>query len=155
MAQQYFRKSQQTELMKSYKMKINGHDYEVAIQDMNGTQVNVAVNGKSYTVELPETAQPKPVAVKRPTAAPAPAAAAPSPRPAAGVAGAVRSPLPGVVLNINVSVGAAVKRGDVLLVLEAMKMENNIMADRDGTVTSLLVNKGDSVLEGAELVVIG
>jgi biotin carboxyl carrier protein len=59
------------------------------------------------------------------------------------------------VLNINVAAGAAVKRGDVLLVLEAMKMENNIMADRDGTVTSILVNKGDSVLEGAELVVIG
>jgi biotin carboxyl carrier protein len=59
------------------------------------------------------------------------------------------------VLSINVAAGAAVKRGDVLLVLEAMKMENNIMADRDGTVTSILVNKGDSVLEGAELVVIG
>jgi biotin carboxyl carrier protein len=67
----------------------------------------------------------------------------------------VRSPLPGVVLSINVQTGAAVKRGDVLLVLEAMKMENNIMADRDGTISSILVNKGDSVLEGAELVVIG
>ncbi len=139
-------------------MKINGHDYEVTVKDMNGTQVNVDVNGKAYTVELPETERPKAAPVKRPapTAAAAPAAAAPAPRPAAGgAAGAVRSPLPGVVLSINVQTGAAVKRGDVLLVLEAMKMENNIMADRDGTISSILVNKGDSVLEGAELVVIG
>jgi biotin carboxyl carrier protein len=139
-------------------MKINGHDYEVTVKDMNGTQVNVDVNGKAYTVELPETERPKAAPVKRPapTAAAAPAAATPAPRPAAGgAAGAVRSPLPGVVLSINVQTGAAVKRGDVLLVLEAMKMENNIMADRDGTISSILVNKGDSVLEGAELVVIG
>jgi biotin carboxyl carrier protein len=139
-------------------MKINGHDYEVTVKDMNGTKVDVDVNGTAYTVELPETERPKAAPVKRPApaaaAAPAPAAA-PTPRPAGGAAGAVRSPLPGVVLNINVAAGAAVKRGDVLLVLEAMKMENNIMADRDGTVTSILVNKGDSVLEGAELVVIG
>jgi biotin carboxyl carrier protein len=145
--------------MKSYKMKINGHDYEVTVKDMNGTQVDVDVNGTAYTVELPETERPKAAAVKRPapvaSAAPA-AAAAPAPRPTAGgAAGAVRSPLPGVVLSINVQAGATVKRGDVLLVLEAMKMENNIMADRDGTVSSVLVNKGDSVLEGAELVVIG
>jgi biotin carboxyl carrier protein len=139
-------------------MKINGHDYEVTVKDMNGTKVDVDVNGTAYTVELPETERPKAAPVKRPApaaaAAPAPAAA-PTTRPAGGAAGAVRSPLPGVVLNINVAAGAAVKRGDVLLVLEAMKMENNIMADRDGTVTSILVNKGDSVLEGAELVVIG
>jgi biotin carboxyl carrier protein len=144
--------------VKSYKMKINGHDYEVTVKDMNDTQVNVDVNGKAYTVELPETERPKAAPVKRPapTAAAAPAAATPAPRPAAGgAAGAVRSPLPGVVLSINVQTGAAVKRGDVLLVLEAMKMENNIMADRDGTISSILVNKGDSVLEGAELVVIG
>jgi biotin carboxyl carrier protein len=144
--------------VKSYKMKINGHDYEVTVKDMNGTKVDVDVNGTAYTVELPETERPKAAPVKRPApaaaAAPAPTAA-PTPRPAGGAAGAVRSPLPGVVLSINVAAGAAVKRGDVLLVLEAMKMENNIMADRDGTVTSILVNKGDSVLEGAELVVIG
>jgi biotin carboxyl carrier protein len=145
--------------MKSYKMKINGHDYEVTVKDMNGTKVDVEVNGTAYTVELPEAERPKAAPVKRPAPVAAPVAAAPaaaaSPRPAAGAAGAVRSPLPGVVLSINVSAGAAVKRGDVLLVLEAMKMENNIMADRDGTITSILVNKGDSVLEGAELVTIG
>ncbi len=144
--------------MKSYKMKINGKAYEVAVKDMNGNHVEVEVNGAVYNVELADTPQPKAPVINRPAvAATAPIhTAAPSPRPATGgTAGAVRSPLPGVVLSVNTTVGASVKRGDVLLVLEAMKMENNIMADKDGTVSSILVNKGDSVLEGAELVVIG
>lgn len=148
--------------MKSYKMKINGHAYEVAVKDMNGNRVEVEVNGQVYDVELADTPKPKAPVINRPAVTSGTPAAAPTnvttpaPRPAAGgAAGAVRSPLPGVVLSINTSVGASVKRGDVLLVLEAMKMENNIMADKDGTISSILVNKGDSVLEGAELVVIG
>lgn len=147
--------------MKSYKMKINGNAYEVAVKDMNGNRVEVEVNGNVYNVELADTPKPKAPVINRPAVANAPVSApasvaASTPRPAAGgAAGAVRSPLPGVVLSVNTTVGASVKRGDVLLVLEAMKMENNIMADKDGTVSSILVNKGDSVLEGAELVVIG
>lgn len=145
--------------MKSYKMKINGNDYDVAIKDFSGNNVAVEVNGKAYNVELPEAPKAKAPVINRPTATPAAApapAAAPTPRPTAGgVAGAVRSPLPGVVLEIKTTVGATVKQGDLLLILEAMKMENNIVADKDGTVTQILVNKGDNILEGAELCVIG
>ena len=77
-------------------------------------------------------------------------------RPAtSGAAGAVKSPLPGVILSVDCKVGDTVKRGQKILVLEAMKMENNINADRDGKIVEIKVNKGDSVLEGADLVVIG
>ena len=76
-------------------------------------------------------------------------------RPAGGAAGAVRSPLPGVILSVDCKVGDTVKRGQKLLVLEAMKMENTIPADRDGKIVEVKVNKGDSVLEGADLVIIG
>lgn len=69
--------------------------------------------------------------------------------------GTVKTPLPGIIVKINCKVGDAVKRGQNLLVLEAMKMENNISADRDGTVTEIKINEGDSVMEGDDLVVIG
>ena len=142
--------------MKSYKMKINGNDYEVAVKDVNGQNVEVEVNGKAYTVELaeaPKAEKPKPV-IARPAAAPATPAAAPAPRPAAGAAGATKSPLPGTVLSVNVTVGQTVKAGDVALVLEAMKMENNINCGRDGVVKAVYVQKGDNVLEGADLLLI-
>lgn len=138
-------------------MKINGNEYEVAVKDVNGQNVEVEVNGKAYTVELaeaPKAEKPRPV-VARPAAAAAPAAAAPAPRPAAGAAGATKSPLPGTVLSVNVTVGQAVKAGDVALVLEAMKMENNITAECDGAVTGICCAAGDSVMEGDTLVTIG
>ncbi len=142
--------------MKTYKMKINGNAYEVAVKDVNGQNVEVEVNGKAYSVELaeqPKAEKPKPV-VARPAAAPA---AAPSPapsRPAAGAAGATKSPLPGTVLSVNVTVGQAVKAGDVAIVLEAMKMENNINCGKDGVVKAIYVQKGDNVLEGADLLLV-
>ena len=142
--------------MKTYKFKINGNAYEVAVKDVNGQNVDVEVNGKAYTVEMaeaPKAEKPKPV-VARPAAAPA---AAPSPapaRPAAGAAGATTSPLPGTVLSVNVTVGQAVKAADVALVLEAMKMENNINCGKDGVVKAIYVQKGDNVLEGADLLLV-
>ena len=142
-------------------MKINGNEYEVAVKDFTGHQVEVEVNGKTYTVELSETEKKATTGVHRAAPMPSPApiistTPAPTPKPAAESAvGAVRSPLPGVILEIKVTVGTIVKRGDVILVLEAMKMENNITADRDGTITEILVNKGDSILEGASLITIG
>lgn len=142
--------------MKSYKMKINGNNYEVAVKDVNGQNVEVEVNGKAYTVELaeaPKAEKPKPV-VARPAAVASTPAAAPAPRPAAGAAGATKSPLPGTVLSVNVTVGQTVKAGDVALVLEAMKMENNINCGRDGVVKAVYVQKGDNVLEGADLLLI-
>ena len=140
--------------MKTYKMKINGNNYEVAVKDVNGQNVEVEVNGKAYSVELAEQPKAEKPVMARPSAAPA---AAPSPapsRPAAGAAGATKSPLPGTVLSVNVTVGQAVKAGDVALVLEAMKMENNINCGKDGVVKAIYVQKGDNVLEGADLLLI-
>ena len=138
-------------------MKINGNDYEVAVKDVNGQNVEVEVNGKAYSVELaesPKAEKPKPVirpaAAAAPAAAPAPAAS----RPAAGAAGATKSPLPGTVLSVNVTAGQSVKAGDVAIVLEAMKMENNINCGKDGVVKAVYVQKGDNVLEGADLLLI-
>lgn len=142
--------------MKTYKMKINGNSYEVAVKDMNGQNVEVEVNGQAYTVELaeaPKAEKPKPVA-PRPAAPAAAPSAAPAPRPAAGAAGATKSPLPGTVLSVNVTAGQTVKAGDVAIVLEAMKMENNISCGKDGVVKAVYVQKGDNVLEGADLLLI-
>lgn len=137
-------------------MKINGNAYEVAVKDVNGQNVEVEVNGKAYSVELEQAAKPAKPVIAKPAAAPAaaPAASAPSPRPAAGAAGATRSPLPGTVLSVNVTVGQAVKAGDVAIVLEAMKMENAINCGRDGVVKAVYVAKGDNVLEGADLLLV-
>ncbi|MBR5836812.1 MAG: acetyl-CoA carboxylase biotin carboxyl carrier protein subunit [Bacteroidales bacterium] len=144
--------------MKTYKFKINGNNYEVAINSVEGKTASVAVNGTPYTVELEEApAAP----VQAPVSAPVPAAAAPAPAaapalaPAAGSGKAVTSPLPGVIIAIKVNVGDVVKAGQEVAVLEAMKMENSIEATHDGTVTSINVSKGDSVLEGAPVVTIG
>lgn len=147
--------------MKEYKIKINGNEYNVVVNDVEETTAKVEVNGTSYDVEFEQpVAKPK-AAVSKPvakTAAPAAAAAAPAAAPkAAAPAGGttVNSPLPGVVLSVNCKEGQAVKKGDCLIVLEAMKMENSIEATCDGTVKSIMVQKGDSVLEGAALVTIG
>ena len=113
---------------------------------------NVTVNGVSYDVVVEEVggapaAAPAAAPVAAPVAAPAPAAA-PAPKAApAGTAGAVtvKAPMPGTILKVNASVGASVKKGDVLCVLEAMKMENDICAPQDGTVASVNVQKGASV----------
>ena len=143
--------------MKDYKYIINGNEYKVTIGEIEGNIANVEVNGTAYKVEMPERVEaPKPVTrpVARPAAAPA--SAAPAARPAAGGSGkaAVKSPLPGVILDIKVNVGDTVKRGQTILILEAMKMENNINADKDGKVTAINVKAGESVLEGTDLIVI-
>ena len=115
---------------------------------------NITVNGTAYDVHVEELAAgAAPSAVP---AAPAPAAVpAPAAAPAAAAEGtAVESPMPGTILNVNVNAGATVKAGDVLVVLEAMKMENEIKAAEDGTVTAVHVRKGDSVESGTPLVTI-
>ena len=146
--------------MKEYKYKINGNEYNVAVEELEGNKANVTVNGKTYEVELDKPAKPavtKPVA--RPAAAAAPAAApsaAPAPKaaPAAGGAG-IKAPLPGVILDIKVKVGDAVAKGQTVAILEAMKMENNINADREGTVVSINVEKGQSIAEGTDIITLG
>ena len=143
--------------MKEYKYKINGNEYNVAVEELEGNKASVTVNGKTYQVELDRPAKPavtKPVA--RPAAAPAaaPVAAAPAPRPAAGGAG-IKAPLPGVILDIKVKVGDTVTKGQTVAILEAMKMENNINADREGQVVAINVEKGQSIAEGTDIITLG
>ena len=145
--------------MKTYRFKINGNDYEVAINSVEGKNASVTVNGTAYQVELEEAPAAVPaqasVAAPAQAAAPAPAAApAATPAPASGAGKAVTSPLPGVIIAVKVNVGDKVKAGQEVAVLEAMKMENSIEATHDGTVTAINVAKGDSVLEGAPIVTI-
>ena len=140
--------------MKAYKFKINGKEYNVAVNGIEGKNADVTVNGVNYQVELENEV---PAAAPAPSAAaPAPAAeAAPAPKAAAPAGGKkVGSPLPGVIISVDVKEGQAVKRGQKVAVIEAMKMENEILAECDGTVSAVHVSKGDSVLEGDDIVTI-
>ena len=134
-----------------YKVTLNGRTYEVEVE------AGKAMLLDEYEAIVP-TAAPAPVAAA-PAAAPAPVAApaaAPAPAAAAPVAGdAVTAPMPGNILKVNVTAGQAVKEGDVLVVLEAMKMENEILAPKACTVKQVLVSKGSTVDTGATLVVLG
>lgn len=114
---------------------------------------NVTVNGTAYEITLEAVDAADVKAAPAPAAAPA-AAPAPAAKPATG-GETVSSPMPGTILSVNVTNGATVKKGDVLMVLEAMKMENEIMSPCDGTVTSVNVSKGAAVETGAVLCVIG
>ena len=149
--------------MKQYKYKVNGAQYDVNIDSIVGNIAKVEVNGIPFEVEMQGSSlveEDLPTQVADETAAPAVAAApaAVEAAPAAGAPGAgapVKAPLPGVVAKILVSVGQAVKKGETVLVLEAMKMENNITAEADGKITGICVAAGDSVMEGTTLVTIG
>lgn len=131
-----------------YKVTLNGRTYEVEVEA-----------GKAMLLDEYEAVVPTAAPVAAPAAAPAPVAApaaAPAPAAAAPVAGdAVTAPMPGNILKVNVTPGQAVKEGDVLVVLEAMKMENEILAPKACTVKQVLVSKGSTVDTGATLVVLG
>lgn len=143
--------------MKEYKYKINGNEYKVTVGEIDGNMANIEVNGTPYKVEIEERQVKKvaPVAAVKAAAPAAPTVQVAKPAAATSAVGeVVKSPLPGVVNDIKVKVGDAVKAGQVVVILEAMKMENNINASKDGVIKSILVNKGDSVLEGTDLLVI-
>ncbi len=142
--------------MKEYKYTIDGNKYEVAVNEVNDTTAKVTVNGTEYTVEWEKPVEEKPVVKVQPvTAKPVATAATASAPAAAPVSGnAIKTPLPGVIIDVKVKVGDTVKKGDTVVVLEAMKMENNINADRDGKVVAIQVAKGDTVADGAALVVL-
>ncbi len=129
-------------MAKKYKITVNGTAYEVEVEDIGGT---------SAPVQRPASA-PVPAPVAAPAAAPAPA---PAPAPASAGGTTVSAPMPGKVLKVAVSVGAAVNAGDLLVVLEAMKMENEIQAPSAGTVKEIKVSDGSPVNTGDVLVVLG
>ena len=150
--------------MRTYSYNVNGAQYDVTIESIQGQMAKVNVNGVAFDVEMlgaPITEGDLPAAAPAATSAAAPAAttaptAAPA-TPAKGAAGAgtpVKAPLPGVVTKVLVANGQAVKKGDTVVVLEAMKMENNITAECDGTVSGVCCAAGDSVMEGTTLVTI-
>ena len=153
--------------MNKYQYKVKGVDYEVEIAEVEGNIAKVNVNGIPFEIELqkpinaakhPTMNNPK---VQPPQPAPArPAQQAPAQQPQqqAALAGAgtpLKAPLPGTVTEVKVQVGQQVSVGDTVLVLEAMKMQNNIEAETAGQVTSILVKQGDTVMEGSVLLTIG
>lgn len=144
--------------MKNFKFKINGNDYNVHISNVDGNIADLEVNGTPYKVEIDrELKQTKTPKLVRPEAVPSTdshPSVAKTVSPGVATSGAVKSPLPGVILSLNVKVGDTVKVGQRLLVLEAMKMENNIDSDKEGRIAAIKVNQGDSVMEGDVLVVI-
>ena len=152
--------------MRTYSYTINGARYDVTIESLRDQVAKLNVNGVAVDVEilgapLSEGDLPEVAAAAAPAApvAAAPKAesapAAPAAKGAAGAGEPVNAPLPGVVTKVVVAAGQAVKKGDTVVVLEAMKMENNITAECDGTVTGICVAAGDSVLEGTTLLTIG
>ena len=161
--------------MKEYKYKVNGVEYTVDVNSVQGNKAQVSVNGIAYDVEIENAeavqaaSSPAPLQTAQAAAPATPAAEVPqteapkteAPKAAAPQAAApaggtpVKAPLPGVISDLKVAVGDKVSNGQTVLILEAMKMENEITAETSGTVTSIAVNKGDSVMEGAVLLTIG
>ncbi|MBO7575823.1 MAG: biotin/lipoyl-binding protein [Bacteroidales bacterium] len=148
--------------MKAYKFKIGGNQYDVTVNGIEGKLADVTVNGVNYQVELENEVSPAasalaPASVSGPQAIPlegAQGVKAPTANNAVG-GKKIGSPLPGVIISVDVKEGQAVKRGQKVAVIEAMKMENEILAECDGTITAVHVKQGDSVLEGADIVTIG
>ena len=156
--------------MKTYKYKVQGVEYEVEIAEVEGKIAKVNVNGIPFEIEMQKpinaakhpalaatrrSAVTAPVADAQPAANPAPAKPAQQTAAPAGAGSPLKAPLPGTISAINVKIGDTVAVGDVVIVLEAMKMQNNIEAENAGTVTNILVNQGDSVMEGAVMLTIG
>jgi len=145
--------------MKEFKFKINGNDYNVNITNIEGNIAELEVNGTPYKVEidkeLKQTKTPKIVRAASVPSTDAHPTVAKTQSPGVAVTGSIKSPLPGVILDVHIKVGDIVKRGQKILILEAMKMENNIDSDKEGRVTEIKIKEGDNVLEGDVLVVIG
>ena len=152
--------------MNKYQYKVQGVDYDVEIEEVEGNVAKVNVNGIRFDVELKQPINPtstlKKVRVEapKPVTRPAIPTAAPAAAPAqpaapAGAGTPIKAPLPGTITEVKVNVGDQVNQGDVVMVLEAMKMQNNIESEVTGTVTSITVKQGENVMEGAVLLTIG
>ncbi len=145
--------------MKKYKFTIHGNEYDVHIMNVEDNIIELEVNGSAYKVEVDKTIQP----AKTPKLVRSRVVPPPETEPQEGKdtktpvqpSGKISSPLPGTVVNILVKEGDTVKVGQKLMILEAMKMENNIDSDKDGKVISIPVRPGQSVMEGDTLIEIG
>ena len=143
-------------MKKEYKYTINGNQYEVIIGDIAENTATVTVNGEEYKVEMePELVEEKKVVVRKPVAAESSDNSENSEATAnINTNNAIKAPLPGVITEICVNVGDEVNAGDTVLVLEAMKMANNIEAEKAGKITAICVKPGQTVMEDDALVVI-
>jgi len=146
--------------MKKFKFTINGNQYETEVLNIEENIAEIEVNGTLYKVEVDKTMKTtKTPKLVRQTVVPStdshPSVAKTSSPTGPKGAGSIKSPLPGVILEMFVREGDTVKMGQKLLMLEAMKMENNIEADKAGKVLSILKHKGDNVMEGDVLIIIG
>jgi glutaconyl-CoA/methylmalonyl-CoA decarboxylase subunit gamma len=146
--------------MKKFKFTIQGNKYDVNVVNVEDNIAEIEVNGATYTVEVDKViAQSKTPKLVRSVAVPSTDTTPSQQKTSAPTgpkgAGFVKSPLPGVILNVHVKEGETVKMGTKLITLEAMKMENNINADKEGVIKSIKVKAGESVLEGDVLIEIG
>ena len=151
--------------MNKYQYKVQGVDYDVEIEEVEGNVAKVNVNGIRFDVEMKQPINPAstlkkvrveaPKPVARPSVAPAVPVAPAAPAAPAAAGSAVKAPLPGTIIELKVNEGDKVNVGDVVLVLEAMKMQNNIESEYSGTVTSITIKQGETVMEGAVLLTIG
>lgn len=139
--------------MKNFKYVINGNVYEVAVDSIDDINAKVEVNGTLYEVkvEKSEKVNSRPIKSAKKVSANESASSSQS----SSETIILKSPLPGIILDITCGVGDSVNKGQQIMVLEAMKMENAINADRDGIIKEIKVTKGETVLEGAALVLIG
>ena len=142
--------------MKEYKYTINGNKYEVEIGEIVDNVATVKVNGEDFKVEMEPEAEPekKKVVLGKPKAETAGEAPVAADTANVNTNNAIKAPLPGTIVEVKVAVGDAVQAGDVVVVLEAMKMANNLEAEKSGKVTAVLVQQGQSVMEDDALVVI-
>ncbi|MDE5417678.1 biotin/lipoyl-binding protein [Ancylomarina sp. DW003] len=139
--------------MKKFKFTIKGQDFDVDIKEIEGSNAQIEVNGTVYDVEIhaEEKASKTPQLIRKPVVN----------KPGEGqikkTAGGVsiKAPLPGTIIKVDVAVGDSINAGDTLLVMEAMKMENNVLAEKPGTVKAIKVNVGDAVLQDDVLIEIG
>jgi glutaconyl-CoA/methylmalonyl-CoA decarboxylase subunit gamma len=138
--------------MKSFKFKIYGNDYNVNVIEAEGQTIKLEVNGTEYVVEMEKVVK----STKTPTLVRSQPKTIPSPTHNTLAAKAstrrITAPLPGVIMEMLVKEGDIVKTGDTLLIMEAMKMENNIIAEQSGTIKAIKVRKGDAVLQGDLLI---
>ncbi len=140
--------------MKDFSFKIAGRNYNTKVEEQENGTLLVTVNDKTYEVEMPEQghASSKPVVKPAAAAASAPAAAPKAAAAPAAEGSTIAAPLPGTITKIVAKAGQQVKKGDVIIVMEAMKMANDIVAEADGTVTAVCVGEGQSVNQGDALV---